>query len=143
MFHYGKLGATIKGTSDVSGAITASTLTTIIVFLPIVYLQGPSGELFRDQAWTVAFSLVSSLVVAILVIPMLFTQIFRKDKTILEKKPLKFDGYKRFLNKVLKYRIGFIVGSFIMVFGAYQLISIIGSEYMPQSGTRVISVDLS
>jgi HAE1 family hydrophobic/amphiphilic exporter-1 len=137
------IDATIKGTSDVSGAITASTLTTIIVFLPIVYLQGPSGELFRDQAWTVAFSLVSSLVVAILVIPMLFTQIFRKDKTILEKKPLKFDGYKRFLNKVLKYRIGFIVGSFIMVFGAYQLISIIGSEYMPQSGTRVISVDLS
>jgi HAE1 family hydrophobic/amphiphilic exporter-1 len=137
------IDATIKGTSEVSGAITASTLTTIIVFLPIVYLQGPSGELFRDQAWTVAFSLVSSLVVAILVIPMLFTQIFRKDKTILQKKPLKFDGYKRFLNKVLKYRIGFIAGSFIMVFGAYQLISIIGSEYMPQSGTRAISVDLS
>jgi HAE1 family hydrophobic/amphiphilic exporter-1 len=137
------IDATIKGTSEVSGAITASTLTTIIVFLPIVYLQGPSGELFRDQAWTVAFSLLSSLVVAILVIPMLFTQIFRKDKTILQKKPLKFDGYKRFLNKVLKYRIGFIAGSFIMVFGAYQLISIIGSEYMPQSGTRAISVDLS
>ena len=136
------IDAAIKGTSEVSGAITASTLTTIIVFLPIVYLQGPSGELFRDQAWTVAFSLVSSLVVAILVIPMLFTRIFRKDKTTLEKKPLKFDIYRRFLNKVLKYRIGFIAGSFIMVFGAYQLISVIGSEYMPRSGTRAISVDL-
>src|SRR5699024_8188011 len=73
--------AAIKGTSDVSGAITSSTLTTIIVFLPIVYLQGPSGELFKDQAWTVAFSLISSLVVAILFIPMLFTQVFRKDTT--------------------------------------------------------------
>ncbi len=137
------IDAAIKGTSEVSGAITASTLTTIIVFLPIVYLQGPSGELFRDQAWTVAFSLISSLVVAILVIPMLFTQIFRKDKTIREKKPLKFAVYRGFLDKVLKYRIGFIVASFMMVFGAYQLISIIGSEYMPQSGTRAISVDLS
>ena len=137
------IDAAIKGTSEVSGAITASTLTTIIVFLPIVYLQGPSGELFRDQAWTVAFSLVSSLAVAILVIPMLFSQIFAKDKPILKKKPLKFNAYRGFLNKVLKYRIGFIAGSFIMVFGAYQLIAIIGSEYMPQSGTRAISVDLS
>jgi HAE1 family hydrophobic/amphiphilic exporter-1 len=135
--------AAIKGTSEVSGAITASTLTTIIVFLPIVYLQGPSGELFRDQAWTVAFSLVSSLVVAILVIPMLFSRIFRKDKFSMENKPLKFTGYRTFLDKVLRYRIAFILASFLMVFGAYQLVSIIGSEYMPQSGTRAISVDLT
>jgi HAE1 family hydrophobic/amphiphilic exporter-1 len=135
--------AAIQGTSEVSGAITASTLTTIIVFLPIVYLQGPSGELFRDQAWTVAFSLISSLVVAILVIPMLFSRIFRKDKTVLEVQPLKFKAYRALLDRVLKHRIAFIIASFIMVFGAYQLIGIIGSEYMPQSGTRAISVDLS
>ncbi|MEQ8477521.1 efflux RND transporter permease subunit [Fulvivirga sp.] len=135
--------AAIQGTSEVSGAITASTLTTIIVFLPIVYLQGSSGELFRDQAWTVAFSLISSLVVAILVIPMLFSRIFRKDKTVLEVQPLKFKAYRALLDRVLKHRIAFIIASFIMVFGAYQLIGIIGSEYMPQSGTRAISVDLS
>ncbi|MEQ9166286.1 MAG: efflux RND transporter permease subunit [Fulvivirga sp.] len=137
------IDAAIQGTSEVSGAITASTLTTIIVFLPIVYLQGPSGELFRDQAWTVAFSLISSLVVAILVIPMLFSRIFRKDKTVLEVQPLKFKAYRALLDRVLKHRIAFIIASFIMVFGAYQLIGIIGSEYMPQSGTRAISVDLS
>ncbi len=137
------IDAAIKGTSEVSGAITASTLTTIVVFLPIVYLQGPSGELFRDQAWTVAFSLVSSLVVAILVIPMLYSRIFRKDKTKHEKQPLKFTSYRKFLDKVLGFRIAFIIASFIMVFGAYQLISIIGSEYMPQAGTRAISVDLT
>jgi HAE1 family hydrophobic/amphiphilic exporter-1 len=137
------IDAAIKGTSEVSGAITASTLTTIIVFLPIVYLQGPSGELFRDQAWTVAFSLVSSLVVAILVIPMLYSRIFRKDKSIQEEQPLKFKAYRRFLDKVLKYRIAFIAASFVMVLGAYQLIAIIGSEYMPKSGTRAISINLN
>ncbi|MTI41217.1 efflux RND transporter permease subunit [Fulvivirga lutimaris] len=137
------IDAAIQGTSEVSGAITASTLTTIIVFLPIVYLQGPSGELFRDQAWTVAFSLISSLVVAILVIPMLFSRIFKKDKTVQEVQPLKFKAYRAFLDRVLKHRIAFIISSFIMVLGAYQLIGIIGSEYMPQSGTRAISVDLS
>lgn len=137
------LDAAIQGTSEVSGAITASTLTTIIVFLPIVYLQGPSGELFRDQAWTVAFSLISSLVVAILVIPMLFARIFRKDKSVQEEKPLKFTAYRSFLDKVLQFRIAFIVVSFVLVLGAYQLVGIIGSEYMPQAGTRAISVDLS
>ncbi|MCA1761360.1 MAG: efflux RND transporter permease subunit, partial [Bacteroidales bacterium] len=57
--------AAINGTAEVGGAITASTLTTIVVFLPIVYLHGASGELFKDQAWTVAFSLISSLFIAI------------------------------------------------------------------------------
>ena len=137
------IDAAIKGTSEVSGAITASTLTTIIVFLPIVYLQGPSGELFRDQAWTVAFSLISSLVVAVLVIPMLFSRIFKKDKTTLEKKPLKFTAYRAFLDKVLHYRFAFIIASFILVIGSYQLVAVIGSEYMPQAGTRAISAHLS
>ncbi len=138
----GVVDAAIAGTAEVSGAITASTLTTIIVFLPIVYLQGPSGELFRDQAWTVAFSLVSSLAVAILVIPTLFARVFKNDKTVLEVKPLSFTRYRSFLDKVLKYRIAFIIGSLVLVVGSFQLVSVIGSEYMPQSGTRAISVDI-
>lgn len=139
----GVIDAAIQGTSEVSGAITASTLTTIIVFLPIVYLQGPSGELFKDQALTVAFSLVSSLVVAILVIPMLFSRVFRKAKAVKEKKAIKFQGYRNFLDKVLRFRLVFIAISFVLVIGSYQLISVIGSEYMPKSDTRAISVDLS
>ncbi|MGK7390107.1 MAG: efflux RND transporter permease subunit [Candidatus Cyclobacteriaceae bacterium M2_1C_046] len=137
------IDAAIKGTSEVSGAITASTLTTIVVFLPIVYLQGSSGELFRDQAWTVAFSLISSLAVAILVIPMLFAQIFKKDKKKQEEKPLKYKAYRSFLDKALRYKTSLIVASFILIIGTYQLLSVIGSEYMPQAGTRAISVDIS
>ena len=68
--------AVITGTGQVGGAITASTVTTIVVFLPIVYLHGASSEMFRDQAWTVAFALLSSLLVAMLVIPMLVSTLF-------------------------------------------------------------------
>jgi HAE1 family hydrophobic/amphiphilic exporter-1 len=77
--------AVIQGTSEVGGAVVASTLTTIVVFLPIVYLHGASGELFKDQAWTVTFSLVSSLFVAILVIPTLYERMFRKNNKNKEK----------------------------------------------------------
>ena len=135
--------AAIEGTSEVSGAITASTLATIVVFLPIVYLQGPSGELFKDQAWTVAFSQIASLVVAILVIPMLFTQFFRKSKVQRIEKPVEPGPYRSLLKSALQHKPAFIVASFVLVLGAYLLIPVIGSEYMPQSGTRAISVDIT
>jgi hydrophobic/amphiphilic exporter-1 (mainly G- bacteria), HAE1 family len=63
--------AAVAGTSEVSAAVTASTLTTVAVFLPIVFVEGIAGQLFRDQALTVTFSLLASLLVAISLIPML------------------------------------------------------------------------
>jgi HAE1 family hydrophobic/amphiphilic exporter-1 len=65
------------GTSEVGRAITASTLTTICVFAPIVFVEGVSAQLFRDQAFTVAFSLLVSLAVALTLIPMLASRELR------------------------------------------------------------------
>ncbi len=59
------------GTDRVGRAVVASTLTTVAVFLPIVFVQGIAGQLFGDQAWTVSFALVASLLVALTLIPML------------------------------------------------------------------------
>jgi hydrophobic/amphiphilic exporter-1 (mainly G- bacteria), HAE1 family len=144
------IDAAIEGTSEVSGAITASTLTCIVVFLPIVYLQGPSGELFKDQAWTVAFSQFASLFVAILVIPMLFAQFFRKDKVFArekkvfsDEKHVRYEWYRSLLEKVLYRKTAWIITSFVLTIAAALLLPVIGSEYMPQSDTRAISVDLT
>jgi HAE1 family hydrophobic/amphiphilic exporter-1 len=60
-----------KGTKEVSGAIIASTLTTLAVFVPLIFVEGVAGQLFADQAMTVAFALIASLVVALTLIPML------------------------------------------------------------------------
>jgi len=65
------IDSVINGAQEVSGAISASTLTTISIFLPVIYLYGITGKLFRDQALTVSFSLISSLVVAITLLPAL------------------------------------------------------------------------
>ncbi|HET8817320.1 MAG TPA: efflux RND transporter permease subunit [Pseudidiomarina sp.] len=62
------------GTKEVAGAITASTLTTMAVFFPLVFVEGIAGQLFRDQALTVTFSLAASLLVALTLIPMLSTR---------------------------------------------------------------------
>ena len=63
--------AAARGTGIVAMAITASTLTTVVVFLPLVFVEGVAGQLIRDQALTVSFSLLASLIVALIVVPTL------------------------------------------------------------------------
>jgi hydrophobic/amphiphilic exporter-1 (mainly G- bacteria), HAE1 family len=138
--------AAIIGTGQVGGAITASTITTIVVFLPIVYLHGASGEMFRDQAWTVAFALISSLFVAMLVIPMLMN-IFYRDKKRLESKhlstPLQFRWYSHFLSAVIEKRILIIILSFILIGLSALLIPRLGSEFMPKAVSSEFTVELT
>lgn len=67
------LEAAKRGTTEVGGAVTASTLTTVAVFFPMVFISGIAGQLFRDQALTVTFALLFSLVVALTLIPTLAT----------------------------------------------------------------------
>jgi hydrophobic/amphiphilic exporter-1 (mainly G- bacteria), HAE1 family len=134
--------AAILGTSQVGGAITASTLTTIVVFLPIVYLHGASGELFKDQAWTVAFSLVSSLFVAIFLIPMMYHRIYKNKKMPVKHKSVKMGGYARFLEKVLKVKWPVIILTTLLVVGSVFLVPYIGTEFMPKTESREFTLDL-
>ena len=134
--------AAIIGTSQVGGAITASTLTTIIVFLPIVYLHGASGELFKDQAWTVAFSLISSLFVAIFLIPMMYHRFYRKRKAPIKRKSLNVNGYGRFLERILKIKWVILLASILLVGGSALLVPLIGTEFMPQTETNEFSIQL-
>ncbi len=65
------IDAAVAGTKEVGMAVTASTLTTISVFLPVIYVHGVAGQLFKDQALTVTFALLSSLIVSMTLLPML------------------------------------------------------------------------
>jgi HAE1 family hydrophobic/amphiphilic exporter-1 len=70
----------LQGTSEVAGAVTASTLTTVAVFFPIVFVEGIAGQLFKDMALTVTYSLLASLAVSLTLVPML-SSIMRRDNT--------------------------------------------------------------
>ncbi|MFH1700452.1 MAG: efflux RND transporter permease subunit [Candidatus Zixiibacteriota bacterium] len=135
--------AAIYGAGEVGGAITSSTLTTIIVFLPIVYLHGAAGELFREQAWTVAYSLISSLFVALAVIPMLCSRLLKKRQTYTVKHTITFPGYGRLLEKIIARRVRIIAGGFVLVIIAVILIPITGSEFMPHANQGELSINLA
>jgi HAE1 family hydrophobic/amphiphilic exporter-1 len=136
--------AAIVGTGQVGGAITASTITTIVVFLPIVYLRGASGEMFKDQAWTVAFALISSLFVAMLVIPMLVSTLFREKKgqSVQLSSPMQFRWYPKFLSKVIDKRLIVIILSILFMGLTVLLIPKLGSEYMPKSASSEFTIGL-
>jgi hydrophobic/amphiphilic exporter-1 (mainly G- bacteria), HAE1 family len=138
--------AVIEGTGQVGGAITASTLTTIVVFLPIVYLRGASGEMFRDQAWTVAFALISSLFVAMLVIPMLVNTFFKGKKDQVASKlasPMQFRWYPRFLSAVIeKRKLVIFLAAILMAVSAF-LIPKLGSEFMPKAASAGFTIEMT
>ena len=129
--------AAIKGASEVSGAITSSTLTTIVVFLPIVYIQGAAGELFKEQAWTVSFSLLSSLFVAVLLIPMLASQYVKAPAK--NQASLKIKGYGQFVGKLLKHRYAVVLAALVVMIGSYLLLPLIDKEFMPKADSREFS----
>jgi len=135
--------AAITGTSEVGGAIIASTLTTVVVFLPIVYLHGATGELFKDQAWTVSFSLLSSLLVAILVIPMLYYWIGkRKKEAVREVKSIEMAWYSPLVRKLLRHRwlvVGVAAG---MILLTGLLIPFIGTEFMPRAESKTFTINV-
>lgn len=88
-----RYNAALKGTSEVAGAVTASTLTTVAVFFPIVFVEGIAGQLFRDMAMTVTFSLMASLVASLTLVPMLYSAMRRKNSK---------DQMNRFFVKLFK-----------------------------------------
>lgn len=135
--------ASITGTAEVGGAITASTITTIVVFLPIVYMHGASGELFRDQAWTVAFSLLSSLFVALLVIPLMISKFFRERKGSERSASVTIKWYPALLARIIKGRIIIILLAVLLLVVTWFLIPRVGSEFMPGAGSETFTVELT
>ena len=99
--------AAVQGASQVAGAIVASTLTTICVFLPIVFTDGLSRQLFTDMGLTIAYSLIASLIVALTLVPTISSKVLTN---LDEKEHGLFDRFVNFyeglLRKALRYKWG-------------------------------------
>jgi HAE1 family hydrophobic/amphiphilic exporter-1 len=99
-----QLDAADKGTTEVGQAVIASTLTTVCVFVPIIFVEGIAGQLFNDQALTVTFSLMASLIVALTLIPMLSSRQFQtvtSEKTAPSQLSLDQTRFQKFIRRYL------------------------------------------
>ncbi len=142
-----KKDAAIQGSREVSSAIIASTLTTLAVFLPLIFMQGMSGVMFRQLSYVVSFSLICSMFTALTLIPMLAGK-FLNPSRIEHRKPGmiksayetsgKFfvwleNHYKRILDYALHHRIRTTVTAVFLLIGSLLLIPAVGTELMPAS----------
>lgn len=95
--------AAMEGAKEVAGAITASTLTTVCVFLPIVFTEGITRQLFVDMGLTIGFSLMTSLLIAMTVVPAMSSKILAKSGE--QKEGKLFGGLVKVYDKVLKFSL--------------------------------------
>ncbi len=133
--------AAVKGASSVAGAITASTLTTVCVFLPIVFVQGISRQLFTDMGLTIAYSLIASLICAITLVPAMASKMFKEPKN---KKDLFFDKivnvYVKTLKLALNHKIIVIVLASALLVGSFALARNLGTAFIPEADGEQMSI---
>ena len=137
---YGKYSSAIEGTYTVSLAILASTLTTIAVFLPFLFVQGQTGQTFRDLCITVTVSMLASLAVALTIVPMLGARLITGKKS---KHLVKYEEFfnKHFhskvnfvYNKILTYSVNHKNRVLIPAIGAVFAIIVIGLMFIGKEG---------
>jgi HAE1 family hydrophobic/amphiphilic exporter-1 len=149
------LKAAINGSAEVTSAITASTLTTMAVFLPMVFIRGMAGIMFKQLAYVVSFALLCSLLVALTLVPMLSNKILRivKIQTSTDKKlnhkmvvsgrqfsTRMENGYKKLLHYSLAHR-GLVLGiAALLLVGSLALIRLVGTEFMPAADEGEVRV---
>ena len=148
--------AAIIGSEEVTSAIIASTLTTLAVFLPLVFVRGMSGVMFKQFSFVVGFSLLCSLGVAITLVPMLAAKIFppfpsgrqgtetgvrrisRQSGRVFERLE---EAYKHLLHVALDHRLAVIIFGAALLAGSLMLVPLVGVELIPETDEGEVRVE--
>lgn len=135
--------AALVGTKEMAGAITASTLTTIAVFVPVIFLSGLIGQLFTEFALTISFSLFASLVVALTIIPMAASLLLKKPKGNSEAKRRRsraYSNYERSIKWALGHRILLLVMTTVLIGVSVVGLLRVGTEFLPATDEGFVTV---
>ena len=147
--------AAVEGASEVGPAIAASTVTTLVVFLPLAFVGGVSGILFQELAYVIVFSLVCSLLVSLSLAPMLASRLLiSPDRNRGKRSPWTEraaaaanaffggldNGYRDLLRKVLRHRLLAVFAAAATLGASLLLLPMIGTEFLPPSDEGEVRV---
>jgi HAE1 family hydrophobic/amphiphilic exporter-1 len=147
--------AAVEGAQEVTAAVIASTLTTLVVFLPLVFMRGMSGVMFKQLSIVVAFSLLCSLAVSLTLVPMLCARVLSSARPAGDRRSLGRwlyessgrwlmnleDAYKRLLHVALNHRLLVALGAIVVLGAVLLLIPYIGAELMPATDEGEVRVE--
>lgn len=139
--------ASIEGAKQVAGAITASTLTTVAVFLPLIFVQGMIADMFMSMALTIAYSLGSSLIIALTMVPSMSSKFLNEEKQKKESKVILGikKTYEKSINFALKNKIVTLVTVVVLLVVSTFAVVTQGFVLMPTSdeGSIELSIDVA
>ena len=142
---YNAATAAVHGCRQIAGAITASTLTTVCVFAPILFTSGLTRQIFADMGLTIAYSLGASLLVALTLVPALSGKILTRDAAG-EKRNRLIDrmigGYEKLLGKVLRHKAPVLLGAVALLVASALLAVSMGTAFMPEMDSPQVSVSI-
>lgn len=141
--------AAVAGAKEVAGAIAASTITTLVIFLPLVFVRGVVGELFADLAIVVAFSLACSLVVSLSIVPMLAARLLRGRslgqgtlaKAATSAQARLESSYAGVLVGAMQHRAATLTMAAVAVGASVLLFDALGREFLPPSDEGEVRVN--
>jgi len=139
-----KREASIEGAREVAGAITASTLTTVAVFLPIVFVEGLISDVFISMALTIAYSLGASLIISLTLVPSMSSRFLNdkkvsKDGKILDKVKSWYESSVLFS---IKHKVVTLVVIVLLLVGSFALVVSKGFILLPESDEGIINVNI-
>lgn len=135
--------AAISGAAQVAGAITASTLTTICVFLPIVFVEGLTRTLFVDMALTLGYALLASLIIALTFVPAMSSKILKSDIKKKGDRPNSFTSkYKKAVTWCISHKIVVFAAAIVLLAGSIAAEMSRGFTFMPEMDMPQLSAAL-
>lgn len=137
--------AAAKGTKEVGVAIIASTLTTVAVFVPVVFVTGIIGDLFKQFALTIAFSLVASLFVALTIVPMIASRILKTPEQNKEEKRQRSSAMQSLgsaVEWVLHHRISVLFIALLLFAGGIFGLTRVGTVFLPEQDEGFFTIDV-
>ncbi|MCA0987819.1 efflux RND transporter permease subunit [Guptibacillus algicola] len=135
--------AAVEGTKEVGSAIIASTMTTVVVFLPIVFVTGLAAQLFKPLALAITFSLLASLFTALIIVPLLSSLLMNRNasKSTFQLRFERLNGwYKRLLDKALRHpkkTFGLTIGLLVVSAAGTPFI---GTEFLPAQDQSFVNI---
>lgn len=131
-----------KATKEVIGAVTSSTIATVVVFLPLAFVSGIIGQMFRPFSIAVVVSILASLLVSMMLIPVLGSKFFKNVKPHKQGDKLT-DGFEMLIRGALK-RKGIVLSSAVVLLaGSLSLIPLLGFVFLPAGSTPMASVEIT
>lgn len=130
-----------QSTKEILKAITSSTLTTVVVFLPIGFVGGITGKFFLPFALTIIFSLLASLLVAITIVPILAKFAFKKVPAE-EKEGVLQRWYGKLIEKSLSHKAIILVVSFVLLGGSLAIVPRLGFTFIPNEASKTLTASL-